>query len=261
MLGNAIESMTPSDMPALVSVVMPVFNAQETLRRSIDSVLQQTYTALELIVVDDASGDDSSRIIDEYADRDARVRVHRQEANAGVAAARNVAIVAARGSHIAFLDSDDWWHPRKLELQLAQMRQTGAKVSYTAYCRVAEDGRLLSTVTPPAVVSYADMLRGNPIGHLTGVYDRSLGDAKFGRIGHEDYVFWLDLVKRAGGAICIRADEPLAWYLVRAGSISSNKLRAASWQWHIYRRVAGLGMIESVRYMVHYVAGALRKRH
>lgn len=244
----------------LVSVVMPVYNAEATLRRSIDSVLGQTYSRVEIIAVDDCSRDASWSILEACARADPRVRPIRLAANGGVAAARNVALDAAAGRWIAFLDSDDRWHSRKLELQIAAMRGTGARVSYAAFERVDEAGRVLSRVDPPAEVSYADMLKSNHIGNLTGAYDRTLGDARFLRIGHEDYVFWLDRVHRAGRAVRVDFDEPLASYLVRGGSVSSNKLRAARWQWRIYREVEGLGFASAVRYMGFYVWNALAKR-
>jgi glycosyltransferase involved in cell wall biosynthesis len=239
---------------------MPVFNAEATLARSVESVLAQGFASLELIVVDDGSSDGSVGIVEQAAARDSRVRLLRQPANAGVAEARNAGIAAARGTHVAFLDSDDWWHPSKLELQVLQMHETGVRVSYCAYQRVAEDGRLLSVVMPPAEVGYPEMLRSNHIGNLTGMYDRSLGDGQFQAVGHEDYVFWLDRVRLAGRAKCIRHDGPLAYYLVREGSISSNKWRAGSWQWRIYRRREGFGVLRSTWYMAFYVANALVKR-
>lgn len=244
----------------LVSVIMPVFNAQRTMRQSIESVLQQSEERLELVLIDDASTDNSALIIDEYALRDRRIKVLRQPANAGVAEARNAGIRAASARYIAFLDSDDWWHPRKLELQIGQMRASGATVSYTTYQRVAEDGSLLSIVEPPLQVDHGDMLRSNHIGNLTGVYDRRLGDVPFLRMGHEDYVFWLDRVRRAGRAIRVNHDGPLAFYLVRGGSVSSNKLRAVGWQWKIYREIERLSLPRAAWHMIHYVRNAMRKR-
>lgn len=244
----------------LVSVIMPVFNAERTMRQSIESVLQQSEMRLELVLIDDASTDKSAILITEYAHKDSRVKTLRQPANAGVAEARNAGIRAASGRYIAFLDSDDWWHPRKLELQISQMRTSGAMVSYTAYQRVAEDGSLLSTVEPPLQVDHGDMLSSNHIGNLTGVYDRRLGDVPFLSMGHEDYVFWLDRVRRAGRAIRVNHDGPLAFYLVRSGSVSSNKLRAACWQWRIYRETEQLSLPRAAWHMLHYVGNAMRKR-
>lgn len=244
----------------LVSVIMPVFNAERTLRKSVDSVLRQTLANLELVLVDDCSRDGSGRIMREYAEKDSRVKIVSQPANAGVAEARNAGLRAASGSHVAFLDSDDWWDPRKLELQLAQMQESGALVSYAGYQRVAEDGHLLSCVEPPAEIAYGDMLKSNHIGNLTGVYDRRLGDVPFVRMGHEDYVFWLDRVRRAGHAVRVRHEGPLAYYLVRNGSVSSNKLRAARWQWRVYRESERLTLWQACWYMLHYVRHALSKR-
>ena len=251
-----------ADRPAelLVSVIMPVFNAEPTLRKSVESVLRQTLTNLELVLVDDCSRDGSDRIMREYAGKDRRVKIVSQPANAGVAEARNAGLRAASGSHVAFLDSDDWWDPRKLELQLAQMQESGALVSYAGYQRVAEDGHLLSCVEPPAEIAYGDMLKSNHIGNLTGVYDRRLGDVPFVRMGHEDYVFWLDRVRRAGHAVRVRHEGPLAFYLVRNGSVSSNKLRAARWQWRVYRESEHLTLWQATWYMFHYVRYALSKR-
>ena len=244
----------------LVSVIMPVYNAAATLEKSVASVLAQSHRNLELLAIDDGSGDDSPTLLARFAASDARVRVMHMPANGGVAAARNLGLEAARGNYIAFVDSDDGWLPHKLARQLAAMQERGARVSYASYDRVGEDGRLLSRVRPPAEVDYRAMLKSNRIGNLTGMYERSLGELRFRRVGHEDYVFWLEAVRRAGRAICVDPGEALAWYLVRDGSVSSNKLKAAGWQWHIYRDIERLGLGASIGYMAHYVVNALRKR-
>lgn len=246
--------------PGCVSVIMPVYNAAATVARSIESILAQTHANLELIIVDDGSTDGSCELVAGHACRDARIVFLQQASNGGVAAARNAGLRQATGSHVAFCDSDDWWLPRKLEWQLEDMRRHGNQVSYTAYERVDEHGRVLSTVFPPPSVSYRDMLASNRIGNLTGLYDRRLGDVPFEAVGHEDYVFWLDRVRRAGGARCAKHGEVLACYLVRSGSVSANKLRAMRWQWRIYRDSQHLGMPASLGYMLLYAWNALRKR-
>ncbi|MHA6203862.1 glycosyltransferase family 2 protein [Dyella soli] len=244
----------------LVSVIMPAYNAALTIGDSAASVLAQTHPTLELIVVDDGSRDDTRRLVDAMAMVDPRVRLIALPANAGVAAARNAGIAAARGSYIAFLDSDDRWHPRKLQLQLEHLRRSGARIAYAAYDRVDRHGRVLSHVRPPRSLSHAELLKSNHIGNLTGIYHRSLGDARFRAIGHEDYAFWLEMLRRAGKATCVPSDGALAWYLAREDSLSSDKLRAARWQWRIYRDIEQLGRIAASRYMCHYAWQAVRKR-
>ena len=256
----ASTSTAASGGAARVSVIMPVFNSGKTLRKAIDSVLRQTFPAVELIIVDDCSTDDSAAIIEAYAGVDSRVKSIRQPANAGVAAARNSGLDAATGSHIAFLDSDDWWDPHKLEIQLEQMRLSDARVCYATYQRVDEAGKAISLVSPPSAITYTDLLKSNYIGHLTGIYARSIGDFRFRRIGHEDYVFWLDVVKTTGGAVCASSQHPLAFYTVRSGSVSANKLRAAGWQWRIYRDVLHLSAFDASLYMIHYAIRAIIKR-
>lgn len=256
---NAPTSTSDASSVDRVSVIMPAWNAAATIERSIESVLTQDHVDLELVVVDDGSSDATAALVERIAAHDARVRLVRQ-ANAGVAAARNAGIAASSGRYLAFLDSDDWWYPGKLRRQLDGMRESGALVSYGAYERFATDGRLLSRVTPPAQVTHADMLRSNRIGNLTGMLDRRLGELAFERIGHEDYVFWLRAVKQAGRAVRFGDGEPLAGYLVREGSVSANKWRAARWQWRIYREVEGLSPLRAAGYFLAYVANALAKR-
>ena len=244
----------------LVSVVMPAYNAAATLEASMRSVLEQSHAELELLVIDDCSSDDSLAIAQRIAAQDGRVQVIQLVANTGVAAARNAGIQAAGGDWVAFLDSDDRWHPEKLRAQLGHMQRTGAWVSYCAYQRVDEAGRVLSTVVPPARVDHAAMLKSNRIGNLTGIYHRSMGDARFQRVGHEDYVFWLQMVRRAGQAVRVDYPVPLAWYLVRPASLSADKGRAARWQWHIYREIEQLGRVRAFWYFLHYAVNALLKR-
>src|SRR3546814_14273914 len=118
------------------------------------------------------------------------------------------------------------------------MDAAGAAASYGTYQRVAEDGRCLNLVVPPASLSHRDMLKSNRIGHSTGMYDRhAVGDAaRFQPIGHEDYAFWPDLLHPAGPAGGVGGSEPVACYLWWGRSLSSNKRRAVTWPWPLSRR-------------------------
>lgn len=103
-----------------VSVVIPTYNYARYIGEAIDSALAQTLPPIEVIVVDDGSTDDTQAVLAAYGDR---IRVLRQE-NEGVAIARNSGIAAARGEYVAFLDADDVWKPRKLELQMARFDES-----------------------------------------------------------------------------------------------------------------------------------------
>lgn len=107
------------EIPGLVSVVIPSYNRAYIVGQAIESVLRQTYTNVEVVVIDDGSTDDTERVVAAF---DERVRYIHQ-ANAGIAVARNSGIAAARGEYVAFLDSDDAWLPWKLEAQMSVLRQ------------------------------------------------------------------------------------------------------------------------------------------
>src|SRR5438874_464059 len=104
-------------MTPLVSVVTPTYNRAHCLQRTIDSVLAQTHSRLELILLDDGSTDDTRRMIERRYRDEPRVRYFHQ-ANGGVSQARNAALRQVTGDYVAFVDSDDYWRPWKLELQL-----------------------------------------------------------------------------------------------------------------------------------------------
>src|SRR3981081_1852732 len=113
-------------MLPLVSVLIPAFNAEETVADTLRSVRAQSYRNLEIIVVDDGSRDNTARIVSQFESEDSRIRLIEQ-ANSGVAAARNAAPAASSGSLIAPLDADDLWHPQKIELQVNNLGISGDK--------------------------------------------------------------------------------------------------------------------------------------
>ena len=138
-----------------VSVIVPVFNRQDVLPRALDSVLAQTYDDYELIVVDDGSATLVNVTIQQPG-----IRVVRHETNLGAAAARNTGVGAARGRYVAFLDSDDTWHPEKLARQVAFME---ADASCRALCTgfaLSNDGKAFDSRLPPPVSNLNEILWG-----------------------------------------------------------------------------------------------------
>ncbi|MET0660065.1 MAG: glycosyltransferase [Steroidobacteraceae bacterium] len=133
-------------MRPLVSVIIPAYNASATLDETLHSARAQTYSPLEIVVVDDGSTDATAAVASRHAACDGRVRVLRRD-HRGHAAARNTAIAAARGTLIAPLDADDLWRPRKIELQVAALQTGGQRVGlvYTWFASVDEKGRIRST--------------------------------------------------------------------------------------------------------------------
>jgi len=238
---------------------MPAYNAARYIDSAIATVRDQTFTNWELLIVDDASSDETYSLAENWASQDERIQALKQSRNGGVAKARNLALEHASGKFIAFLDSDDLWEPDKLQQQVSFMERENCLICYSHYRRIDEQGGPLGVVKPPNSVTYKKLLQSNFIGNLTGIYNQEiLGKEYLTDFRHEDYVAWLELVKRAGEARGI--PEVLASYRVYSGSTSSNKLRTILWQWKIYRYSQSIGLIRSSWLMVLYALNALKKR-
>lgn len=127
-------------MNDLISVIIPVYNVEKYLRECVDSVLSQTYSNLEILLIDDGSTDSSGEICDEYATRDGQIRVIHQK-NGGLSAARNAGLDAASGQYICFIDSDDFVAPHFLEVLYRALQEEKAQVSACVYRRF-QDGQI-----------------------------------------------------------------------------------------------------------------------
>jgi len=279
----------------LVSIVMPAYNAAAHIEESIRSVVTQTYANWQLLIVDDGCTDATPDIIRAWSEREPRIQGLKTSGRTGVANARSVAIDAATGDYIAFLDSDDLWDPRKLEAQLSFMRERGSVFSFTAYRKMDMNGVIgRDVINVPESVTYRDLLKSNHIGCLTALFDRRhFGTIEVPRLGrredyrlwlnilrgpvvHEDYSLWLKLLRpvrplagvgtaiaptSAPRAVAHGLNEPLAFYRCGKPSLSSNKLKAAASQWIIYREIEKLPLRVSAYYFAHYaLKGFLKYR-
>jgi glycosyltransferase involved in cell wall biosynthesis len=213
------------------SVVMPAYNAAKTIGESILSVQQQAHQDWELIVVDDHSSDNTADVVAQFERSDSRITLIRSENNYGVAKARNKALSVAKGQYIAFLDSDDTWTSDKLTHQYSAFKE-GAKVVFGSYRRVFKDNTY-QVVKAKKIIDDKIFLYYNPIGNLTGAYDRSIGVVQQKSVRHEDYLMWYEIVRKSKYAVGI--DKILGDYRVSSTSLSSNKFKAAKWHWQILR--------------------------
>ena len=238
-----------SDNNELVSIIMPNFNGGKFLKQSIDSVRNQTYPNWELIIVDDFSTDESMSIINEYLPKDSRVQSYRLNNNSGTPGApRNLAIDKAGGDYIAFLDSDDIWHPQKLEIQLKLMANYNSKFTFTDVLPFSNE----SVIKPYLLenfslnedlinkrVDYNYLLRKNFIKSCSTAIlrfdiikdNRFNDDPKFRAV--EDYMFWLDILKTN----CEYANWvslATTFYRESASSISKSKLFMVKQNYKMY---------------------------
>lgn len=206
----------------LVSIIMPSWNTGKFIAESIQSVIDQTYTNWELLIVDDCSTDNTDEAAASFQDR--RIKYFKNEKNSGAALTRNRAIREAQGEWIAFLDSDDLWDPQKLEKMIGFMTKNGYSFAYHEYVKIDEESKPLHIyVSGPEVVTKRKMYRYGYPGCLTFMYNaKAMGLIQIKDIKkNNDYAILLQLCKKAD---CYLLPENLAKYRIRKKSVSHDKL-------------------------------------
>lgn len=131
------------NMP-LVSVIVPTYNYSNFIEQCINSILEQSYQKIEVIVVDDGSTDDTLTVLQKF---EKRALIHSQK-NSGVSAARNAGLQLSKGEYIAFLDADDWWDPSKVEKQMNAMIKSRSNISYSFYMASNLEGPSVPVASP-----------------------------------------------------------------------------------------------------------------
>lgn len=235
----------------LVSVIMPTFNCSLHLADSIDSILNQTYQNVELLITDDHSTDEETlSILRRYCEQDERVDVLFLEENKGPGYARDHSIERARGQYIAFCDSDDRWFPEKLERQIAFMNEKKCVLSYTSYIMCDEKGQETGFTKAPKRMTYTKLKCDNKIGCSTAVYDIKLLGRKYFMPfirKRQDWGLFLTIL-RDSKATAYGIQDPLAYYCVRSSSVSRNKMGLIKFNIRIYKKVLGFSTVKAYLY-------------
>ncbi len=239
-------------MEEMVSIIVPVYRAQAYIAETIAMVRKQTYHNWELILVDDASPDDSAKLIQEMIDEKSteteRIRLIRKEKNEGAAKARNTGIALAQGRYIAFLDADDIWFPDKLEKELAFMKQKHAGFAFTAYEFGDENAKGTGkTVTVPERLTYRKALSRTVIFTTTVIFDTKVIPKELIRmpeVESEDTATWWKILR--AGYTAYGLNEVLAIYRRPEKSLSSNKFIAMKRIWNLYRKEEKLTLPDSI---------------
>ncbi len=233
---------------------MPIYNSEKYLVDAVNSVIAQTYSTWELILIDDNSTDGSKNIIAQYASDEPRVKSIYLSTNSGAAVARNEGITSADGKYIAFLDADDLWLPEKLEHQVHFMENSGVALSCTWYKTISAEGNDLGSILKAQPrITYKQLLKNNTIGCLTAMYNVSVCGKQFMPLirKRQDYGLWLNILKPGHQAACI--PQVLAAYRVGADSLSNNKLGVLKYNWEILRKHQGLSLVPSLYYFSCYL--------
>lgn len=246
----------------LVSIIMPVYNCEKYLKQTIESVKNQTYSNWELIIVDDASTDNSLKIIQENTqDCTQKVTIIQQSKNQGVAIARNTGLELAKGNYIAFLDSDDIWKENKLEQQLEFMQKNEYGFTYTFYTYLRENG-LKDIKKIPEKLNYKQALKNTAILTSTVMIDTRKINKELLKMPNvrkgQDTATWWQILKH--GNIAYGLNKKLTVYRRRSDSLSFKKTSALKRTWNLYRNVEKLSVIKSSYYFLGYAGNAVKKR-
>lgn len=234
----------------LVSVIMPTFNSSKFMAESIDSILNQTYKNLELIITDDCSTDGKTQqIIREYAEKDSRVKAFFFTDNQGPGCSRNKCIEEAKGRYISFCDSDDRWMADKLERQIKYLQEKDCCLTFSSYWECDEQNNEIGIVIAPERLTLTDLKHDNKIGCLTALYDTHKHGKYFMPTirRRQDWALFLTIMKDCKVAYAIT--EPLAYYRITAGSVSRSKFRLVKYNAKVYQQVFGYSPITSYIYL------------
>lgn len=245
-------------MNDLVSIIMPSYNSEQYIKASIQSVLSQSYSNYELIIVDDCSKDKTVEIIKSF--NDSRIKLYINEKNGGAAISRNRALKEARGKWIAFLDSDDIWVPDKLEKQIKFMESNSYDMTYSDY-RIYNKGIWEDVIrTSPNKMTLRKLYNYCYFSTITVIYNKDvvglveIADLK----KNNDYAMWFQVLEKTDG---FRFPECLAYYIKHENSVSSeNKLRLIKYHYIMFRKGLKKGKFVSFILTINNLFhGALKK--
>ena len=232
----------------LISIIIPVYNAEKYISETLDTVVNQTYSNWELILIDDFSNDNSVSIIKKRQQEEKRIKLYSMNKNVGQAVARNNGIERAKGKFICFLDADDKWEKEKLEKQIQFMKEKKCAFSYTSYEFADEkcnpNGK---KVIAKETLSYKEALKNNIISTITVMFDLdkiSKNEIIMPNLKYvEDTATWWKILRN--GYTAYGKSDIYSYYRRSPKTSSSNKFRTQKPLWNLYRNVEKLGVFYS----------------
>lgn len=245
----------------LISIIMPVYNSRKYVDKTILSVIRQTLTFWELIIVDDCSIDDTyGYLLKEYASN-SKIKVLKNTVNSGAGVTRNLGLENASGQLIAFLDADDLWLPQKLEKQLAFMTANNSAIVHTSYSFIDERGdNIPGRVDVSEKVNLRSYMRNTEIGMSTSLINKDIvGEFRLQSMRtRQDTQLWLELLSK--GYIANGLNEDLVFYRVRKGQISGNKVIIAWRTLKLYLSITEISLAERLINYCYYAFNGVFKR-
>ena len=241
----------------MVSVIIPVYNSSKYLKECLDSVLNQTYKNLEIIIIDDKSTDNSVDIINSYKDK--RIKLIKLKKNSGVSVCRNKGIEKASGDYITFIDSDDYWELDKIKKQVKFIEKNDYTFIYSNYAFLKNGRRHVTHV--PRSITYKEALKNTTIFTSTVMFNMKhlkKNDIYMPLIKRgQDTATWWKVLKL--GITAYGMEDVLSIYRVGNSSLSSNKFKALKRTWNLYK-LEDLSLLKKIHCFNCYVINAIKRR-
>ena len=229
----------------LVSIIIPYYKKKDYIKKTINSILKQTYKKFEIIIINDEPGELSKNILSFLKKKDSRIKIINNKKNIGAGKSRNKGINIAKGKYIAFIDSDDLWKKNKLLKQIEFMRKKNIEISHTSY-EIIDDDLAIRGTRQAKLTNYKKLIKSCDIGLSTVIIKKSLiKNLRFPNLKtKEDYVLWLEIAKK--GKTIHALNTKLTQWRKSKNSLSSSVARKLTDGYYVYRHHLKFSVIKSL---------------
>jgi len=229
----------------LVSIIIPYYKKKDYIKKTINSILKQTYKKFEIIIINDEPGELSKNILSFLKKKDSRIKIINNKKNIGAGKSRNKGINIAKGKYIAFIDSDDLWKKNKLLKQIEFMRKKNIEISHTSY-EIIDDDLVTRGTRQAKLMNYKELIKSCDIGLSTVIIKKSLiKNLRFPNLKtKEDYVLWLEIAKK--GKTIHALNTKLTQWRKSKNSLSASVVRKLTDGYYVYRHYLKFSVIKSL---------------
>ena len=229
----------------LVSIIIPYYKKKNYIKKTINSILRQTYKKFEIIIINDEPGELSKNILSFLKKKDSRIKTINNLKNIGAGESRNKGIKIAKGKYIAFIDSDDLWKKNKLLKQIEFMHKKNIEISHTSY-EIIDNNSVIKGTRQAKIMNYKKLIKSCDIGLSTVILKKSLiENLRFPNLKtKEDYVLWLKITKK--GKTIHALNTKLTQWRKSNNSLSSSVVRKLTDGYYVYRYYLKFNVIKSL---------------
>jgi teichuronic acid biosynthesis glycosyltransferase TuaG len=246
----------------LVSVIIPYFKKRNFIKETLNSVINQSYNYLEILIIYDDTNLNDLEFLQEISKIDKRIKVINNNKRLGAGISRNIGIEHSNGKYIGFLDADDTWEPDKLKNQISFMRKNNYQISHTSYYIIDEKKKIIGQRKARDLLSINEILKSCDIGLSTVIIEKKVikdTNTKFPQlVTKEDFVFWLRLMKKNYKFYAY--DSNLTNWTNSKNSLSSSVTQKLFDGFKVYNHYMNFNFVKSLYYLICLSLNYLKKK-